>query len=111
MGATPKGRRGSTGRALGPATTEPALDVPSTCAQCHSARVTRMAVKLTDGTPVTLMSCGDCDTRTWWDGARRVDLQDVVDRSTKPGATGLDLRDRKRTDPVPPANASRRTSG
>jgi transcription elongation factor Elf1 len=112
MSSMSKGKRSSSGgRSLGPATTEPALDVPKACPQCHSERVTRMAVKLTDGTPVTLMSCGDCDTRTWWNGAERLDLQDVVDRSTKQGATGLDLRERKRTDPVPPANASRRTTG
>ncbi|RKS71415.1 hypothetical protein CLV35_3213 [Motilibacter peucedani] len=110
MSSMSKGKRSSGGRSLGPVTTEPAPDVPTACPQCHSTKVTRMAVKLTDGTPVTLMSCGECDTRTWWDGPQRIELQDVVDKSTKPGATGLDLRDRKRTDPVPPANASRRTS-
>ena len=110
MSSMSKGRRSSTGRTLGPVTTEPASDVPTECPHCHSAKVTRMAVKLTDGTPVTLMSCSTCDNRTWWDGSERLNLQDVVDKSTKPGATGLDLRDRKRTDPVPPANASRRSS-
>lgn len=108
---TSKGRRAGGGRTVGPAATEPALDVPKTCPVCHRSRVTRMAVQLTDGTPVTLMSCSDCDTRTWWNGPEQLNLQDVVNKSTKPGATGLDLRDRKRTDPVPPTNASRRTSG
>ena len=106
-----KGRRAGAGRTLGPATTEPASDVPKSCPHCNGQKITRMAVQLTDGTPVTLMSCATCDRRTWWNGAERLDLQDVVDKSTKPGATGLDLRDRKRTDPVPPANASRRSPG
>ena len=97
-------RRGS-----GPMSTEPAPDVPTSCPTCRGVKVTRMAVTLTDGTPVTLMSCSACDTRSWWDGPERIELQDVVDKATKPGASGLDLRERKRTDPVPPANVSRRT--
>lgn len=103
-----KAQRSGTRRGSGPLTTEPAEDVPRTCPHCHSARATRMAMTLTDGTPVTLISCSDCDSRSWFQGPEQLDLQDVVNRSTKPGAMGLDLRDRKRMDPVPPANASRR---
>jgi hypothetical protein len=103
-----KAQRSGTRRGSGPMTTEPAADVPHDCPRCHSARPTRMAMTLTDGTPVTLISCSDCDSRSWFEGSRQLDLQDVVNRSTKPGASGLDLRDRKRMDPVPPTNASRR---
>jgi len=105
-----KAQRGGARRGSGPVTTEPAPDVPRSCPTCGSDRATRMAVMLTDGTPVTLISCSTCDSRSWFNGSQRLDLQDVVNRSTKPGATGLDLRDRKRMDPVPPANASRRQS-
>ncbi|RZS87154.1 hypothetical protein EV189_2577 [Motilibacter rhizosphaerae] len=110
MAESSRARRPAARRGSGPLTTQPAADVPTACPHCHGSRVTRMAITLTDGTPVTLMSCSDCDTRSWFDGPRMLQLQDVVDRSTKDGAQGLDLRDRKRTDAVPPAHASRRQS-
>ena len=35
------------------------------CVECGSTRVTRLAMKLTDGTPVQFTSCHQCDHRTW----------------------------------------------
>ena len=101
-------RRRTTAKAA-PAPAVPAPDVPKACPDCRSPKVTHLAMTLTDGTPVTMISCSNCDTRSWWEGAERLPLQKVVDLATKPGATGLDLRERKRTDPVPPPGASRRT--
>ncbi len=35
------------------------------CAVCHSEAVTRLAMTLTDGTPVSFTSCHRCEHRTW----------------------------------------------
>ncbi len=35
------------------------------CAACGSDRVTRLAMTLTDGTPVSFTSCHRCEHRTW----------------------------------------------
>ena len=38
---------------------------PATCRVCGSDRVTRIAMKLTDGTPVDFTSCQACEHRSW----------------------------------------------
>jgi hypothetical protein len=35
------------------------------CRLCDSERVTRIAMELTDGTPVDFTSCLECEHRTW----------------------------------------------
>lgn len=59
----------------GPARTAPGpqpsslLQLPTTrrpqCPRCASLRVTRLAMTLTDGTPVAFTSCRDCEHRVW----------------------------------------------
>lgn len=45
------------------------LQMPSACqprcSRCRSSRVTRLAMTLTDGTPVAFTSCRDCEHRVW----------------------------------------------
>lgn len=36
-----------------------------TCLACGSARVTRIGMNLTDGTPVDFTSCLECEHRSW----------------------------------------------
>jgi hypothetical protein len=54
------------------------------CAACGSDCVTRLAMTLTDGTPVSFTSCHRCEHRTWTElggAALAVDL--VLDKARK----------------------------
>jgi len=55
------------------------------CRACGSERVTTLAMSLTDGSPVELVSCRVCEHRSWLseDGAV-LDLATVLDRTRKP---------------------------
>lgn len=59
-------------------------DSPSTCRSCNSTRVMHVAMELTDGSPVDLVSCLDCETRTWstMDG-EVLAISEVLDRARK----------------------------
>ncbi len=54
------------------------------CSECGSECVTRLAMTLTDGTPVSLTSCHRCEHRTWTDltGAT-LDRDLVLDKARK----------------------------
>lgn len=53
------------------------------CPSCGSARVTALAMTLTDGTPVSFASCHDCEHRSWTHEGVALDFADVIARATK----------------------------
>ncbi len=55
------------------------------CQTCGSTQVTRLAMRLTDGTPVTFTSCRNCEARTWEHDGVNLSVQEVLDRSRKAG--------------------------
>lgn len=66
--------------------TQPGARSGAACQACGSERVTRIALALTDGSPVQFTSCHRCEHRTWEErGARSgvLPVQRVLDRSRK----------------------------
>ncbi len=59
-------------------------DERTTCSACGSERVTRLAMQLTDGSPVTFVSCHRCEQRSWTgpDGAQ-LPVASVLERTRK----------------------------
>lgn len=55
------------------------------CHACGSTRVTAVAMRLTDGTPVTFTSCRDCEARRWDADGVALSVQDVLARTRKAG--------------------------
>ncbi|HEU5033971.1 MAG TPA: hypothetical protein VFT62_04330 [Mycobacteriales bacterium] len=55
----------------------------SACPQCGSARLTSLAMTLTDGTPVQFASCHDCEHRHWSHEGAALAFSDVIARATK----------------------------
>lgn len=53
------------------------------CTVCGSAQVTRLAMRLTDGTPVTFSSCRNCEARRWDNDGLSLSVEDVLERSRK----------------------------
>jgi hypothetical protein len=45
--------------------TQPGARAGASCRACGSESVTRIAMALTDGSPVTFTSCHRCEHRTW----------------------------------------------
>ena len=45
--------------------TQPGARAGASCSSCGSDRVTRIAMNLTDGSPVEFTSCHRCEHRTW----------------------------------------------
>jgi len=45
--------------------TQPGARTGAGCRACGSERVTRIAMSLTDGSPVEFTSCHRCEHRTW----------------------------------------------
>ena len=57
---------------------------PRECTACGSSAVTQLAMDLTDGTPVTFVSCQTCEHRAWFDGeGAEVAIEDVLSRSRR----------------------------
>jgi hypothetical protein len=55
------------------------------CRACGSDRVTRLSMRLTDGTPVDFTSCQACEHRTWAAPTGEVlPTADVLERTRKP---------------------------
>jgi len=54
-----------------------------TCPACASARLTVLAMTLTDGTPVRFASCHDCEHRSWSHEGEELQFADVIARATK----------------------------
>lgn len=67
---------------LGSLTQRQALEV-ATCLACDSARVTQLAMNLTDGTPVDFTSCHVCGHKTWSHGGVELSVTDVLTRARK----------------------------
>jgi hypothetical protein len=60
-------------------------DQAAVCRSCSSPRVVHIAMDLTDGTPVDLVSCLECETRTWTNPAGEVlAISEVLVRAKKP---------------------------
>jgi hypothetical protein len=53
------------------------------CPECGSARLTALAMTLTDGTPVQFASCHDCENRSWSHQGVTLAFADVIARATK----------------------------
>jgi hypothetical protein len=55
------------------------------CRACGSERVTRIAMNLTDGSPVEFTSCHKCEHRTWAEQgtAKALPVGRVLDRTRK----------------------------
>ena len=54
------------------------------CAACGSGQVTRLAMQLTDGTPVQFTSCHRCEARRWEHEGSELSVASVLDRTRKP---------------------------
>ena len=55
------------------------------CGVCGSARVTSLAMNLTDGTPVVFTSCHHCENRRWEHDGETLSVTDVIERTRKSG--------------------------
>ncbi len=53
------------------------------CVQCSSARVTQLAMNLTDGTPVEFSSCRECGHKMWSHEGAELTVTDVLARTRK----------------------------
>jgi formate dehydrogenase maturation protein FdhE len=69
---------------LGSLTQREARDAPA-CAACSSARVTQLAMNLTDGTGVDFVSCRVCGHKSWSHEGIALSVRDVLDRTRKLG--------------------------
>ncbi len=54
------------------------------CRDCGSRRITRLAMHLTDGTPVTFTSCHRCEHKYWEHDGILLSKDDVLHRTRKP---------------------------
>ena len=54
------------------------------CTGCGSARVTSIALTLTDGSPVRFTSCHVCEHRSWAEGDRPLAFDTVLAKTRKP---------------------------
>ena len=55
----------------------------SACRSCGSERVTHIALSLTDGSPVQLVSCHRCEHRTWWQEGAVLPVENVLTKARK----------------------------
>ena len=69
--------------------TQPGARAGAACRACGSERVTRIAMALTDGSPVQFTSCHRCEHRTWEEqpsttgGGAVLPVQRVLDNTRK----------------------------
>ncbi|MGH8892246.1 MAG: hypothetical protein ACRDWY_02890 [Actinomycetes bacterium] len=67
--------------------TQPGARAGASCRACGSESVTRIAMALTDGSPVQFTSCHRCEHRTWEEQgstSRVLPVQRVLDKTRKP---------------------------
>ncbi len=58
---------------------------PAVCRSCASSRIVHIAMDLTDGSPVDLVSCLECEARTWSTPDGEVlAISEVLSRVKKP---------------------------
>ena len=55
----------------------------ATCATCASNRVTSITMTLTDGSLVDFTSCHSCETKSWKQGGRELDIASVLGKAQK----------------------------
>lgn len=53
------------------------------CPACGSARLTQIAMTLTDGTPVQFTSCHTCEHRSWTHDGSSLPIDLVITKATK----------------------------
>jgi hypothetical protein len=63
--------------------TQPGARQGASCQVCGSARVTSLALTLTDGTPVEFTSCHACEHRSWFSPTGELDRATVLDKARK----------------------------
>lgn len=66
--------------------TQPGARSGASCRACGSERVTRIAMALTDGSPVQFTSCHSCEHRTWEEREESgavLPVQRVLDKTRK----------------------------
>lgn len=66
--------------------TQPGARAGAECRACGSERVTRIAMALTDGSPVQFTSCHHCEHRTWEEqgsASEVIPVHRVLDRARK----------------------------
>jgi len=65
--------------------TQPGARAGASCRACGSERVTRIAMNLTDGSPVEFTSCHRCEHRTWAEqgSAHALPVDRVLDKTRK----------------------------
>ena len=78
-----RARAGATVVPLG-SLTQPGARVGERCLACNSDRVTRIAMRLTDGTPVEFTSCHHCEHRSWVQQGQTLPFNHVLDKTRKP---------------------------
>ncbi len=63
--------------------TQPGARGGARCRSCGSERVTRLAMTLTDGTPVEFTSCHQCAHRSWVADGVELDRETVLTKTRK----------------------------
>ena len=63
---------------------DPTLVRGLSCPQCAGQRVTKISMRLTDGSPVDFVSCHDCEHKHWRGADGALALDGVLDRARKP---------------------------
>jgi hypothetical protein len=58
--------------------------IDNACSTCGSERVTRIAMTLTDGSPVDFAHCLHCESRTWEQDGKALPLSRVLTKARKP---------------------------
>ena len=77
-----RGRQPAPAAPLGSLTQQGVTSSPS-CGVCGSGQVTRLAMQLTDGTPVEFTSCHRCEARRWEHEGAELSVDSVLDRTRK----------------------------
>jgi hypothetical protein len=63
--------------------TQPGARTGARCQLCHSERVTRISMELTDGTEVDFTHCLECEHRTWQHGDEVLSVDHVLSRTQR----------------------------
>lgn len=68
------------------------LRLGSGCPTCGSARISRLDLSLTDGTPVVFTTCRGCESRSYAGPDGHLAVRDVLARTVKPGKGSVPAR-------------------
>lgn len=64
--------------------TQPGSRSGAGCRACGSLRITQIAMRMTDGSPVEFTSCHECEHRSWEQQGQRLGFDSVLDKARKP---------------------------